>query len=329
VKLALKTTGGDSEQLGSRVQVMFGAEEVAMSEIGREPGKHPVKVTPLAIPPLQAVHGHGVAQVVATRADAAGRGLEAATTKKRTEIMGHVLDPSLATVVFRKYKGVGANVGWAVLLQPAAELTGQITMKRNPSSPALAWPHSETSPAQIEVLASDAKCLADPQPSAIQDHHQKPVASPRALSASDARSIGNDPLDLLGGKNVRQETRFGRLRCPRAIRHEGSRIVAAPKTAELPKCREIVGDRDWLVAAVPNKPSAHDRRQILGLAPCGRGGKSVEAQQSANGPHVWAAQGVLESHEGHQLTAPATFKDRNHSGTGSASRRRRCTAARV
>ena len=64
MKLALQTAGSDREQLGRRLEVMLGAQQVAVPQIGREPRQHPGEVPALMIPPLQAVHGHGVTQVV-------------------------------------------------------------------------------------------------------------------------------------------------------------------------------------------------------------------------------------------------------------------------
>jgi len=205
-----------------------------MAQIGREPGKHPMEIAAFAIPPLKAMNGHGVTQIVKSRADTTGGGFEAAAAKEHPEVMGDVLNLPRPAIFSRENESIRAEIGRAVLLQPATQSACEVAMERHPANPALAWSHPETGFTQIKVPAPNPERFADTQPCAVKHDDQKPIAAPGSRRAVNTRSLFDYPPDLPVGKDMGKEARFGRLWRPAAIRDEGAGIVAPAKLAELP-----------------------------------------------------------------------------------------------
>jgi hypothetical protein len=66
---------------------MFGTKQVAVAEVGREPREHPMGITALSIPALQAMNGKGVTEIVAPGTDASMGRLQAAATKQNAQVL--------------------------------------------------------------------------------------------------------------------------------------------------------------------------------------------------------------------------------------------------
>lgn len=189
--MPLQAARSDSEKLRSRVQIVLGAEQIAMAEVGREPWEHSVEIAPFAIPSLQSVDSEGVAEIMAARSGAAAARLQAAAAKQESQGLGRVLDGTLLSVVSSEDESVGV-FGGRIALEPDGQFPRQIAMKWDPSNATFAGPDSEDRPRQIQITPPQGERFADPHAGAIEHKHQDPETATGSRGASDVCGLSDD-----------------------------------------------------------------------------------------------------------------------------------------